>query len=108
MQGNVAGSHSLDKARNRLFVVIGREGGGKPKAERPCRRQCGTARKCRITVQDFLWCGSMDDEILKRLARDRELDPLDLFRRDLEGDLLRLVDEDPVSTIGQIKGNIFI
>ena len=68
VQRQVALGHPVNKTVDRRFVIIGGERRGQPQAERPGRRQRGTASELGITVQHVLRRWAVDDEIFQILA----------------------------------------
>ena len=108
VQRQVAVGHPLDEAGDGVLVVVGGEGRGQPQAERPRGRQRGPSGERGVVIQHFFGRGPVDDEIVQVLARHAELHALDLLRGDLQRDLLRVVDEDAVAAIGQVKGDVLV
>jgi hypothetical protein len=107
-EGNVSLGHTLDEMRHRRLVVVGGERGREPQPERPGWGQGWPADEAGKPLQHFLGSRAIDDEVLERLARDAEADPVDPLCGDLELDPSRLVDEDAVASVGQVEGHILV
>src|SRR5260221_13864469 len=108
MQGNTPPRHFVDKTCNGCFIIICCERSREPQPERPGRRQGRATSQRSVTFENLFWRGTIDDEILQRFAGDAELNPLHFFGCHLKRNLFRLIDENPVTTIGYIERSVLV
>ena len=108
VQRQITLRHTVDKAVNRRFVVVGGKRSGQPQAERPGWRQRRTPGKSGIAVQHLFRGRAVDDEILQVLAFDAELHLRDFLGADFERNALRMVNQHAVAAVSQIERDIFV
>ncbi len=108
MQGDVPVLHAAHKLIDRLLVIVGGKGGGKPQAKGPGRGQGRLAGKGGVVLQHGLGVPATDDHKVQGLAGHRELGPGDHLRAQLITDLAAGIHKHAVALVGEIKGDVFI
>ena len=108
VQRQVALCHTVNKAVNRRFIVVGGKRGGQPQAEGPGWRQRRTPGKPGIAVQHLFRSRAVDDEVLQVFPFDAELHLRDFFGADFERDALRMIHQHAVAAVSQVERDIFI
>ena len=100
--------HTLDKAGGRLLIVIGRKGGGKPKAKGPGRRQRRFAGQLRIFGYGSLRGGTVNHVVIEPFPFHGKLQAFHLFAGNLIGGIPLMIQKHAIPLVGNIKRNILV
>ena len=100
--------HPVDEAGDGLFVVAGGKAAGQPQPEGPGRGQGGPAGQGGVVLQHGLRFPAADDHEAELLAGDAELDAGDVLAAHLKADRAAVVDQDAVTPVGQVEGDVLV
>ncbi len=100
--------HSIDEAHYSLLIVVCREGCRQPQTKGPGCRHCRLASKICISYEHILHGISADYIVIKVSALNGELTLRYILRSQLELNRVRMRNENSVSLVADVEGNIFI
>ena len=108
VERDVALAHAVDETGDGRLIVLRRERGREPQAERPCRRQRRPAGQAGVAFEHLLGRRTVDHEILELLAADAELRLGDPLRGNFEFDTAGMVDENAPAVAGQEERHVLV
>ncbi len=88
--------HAVDKAHDRLLVIVCRERGGQPQSESPRRGESRLSGDVGVSSQHVFHLRPVDQEVVKVSALHGELSLCDHLCADLELDVFRMVYKDTI------------
>ena len=100
--------HAVDKAHDCLLVIVCRERGGQPHSKSPRCGKPGLSCDIRVSSEDVLHPGTVDQEVVQIGASDGKLSFCDHFGADLKLYVLRMIYEDAIAFARYIKWNVLV